>query len=260
MFKQGYKTTVGEAGIKLSGGQRQRIAIARSIVKKPSILILDEATSAIDVRGEKIVQAALDAVSKGRTTITIAHRLSTIMKADKIVVLQKGKVVQQGTHESLLKDTEGSYWGLVNAQQLSSGKGSESMVPALQPTIAVKKELYSPLQERFSTIDLEANAISDSAVSHSFLGSFSLFFWEQKRQSAWYGIMLLGCLGAGAAFPLHSFLFAKLISIFNLWGASLQEQTNFWCLMFTFLAIGVGISYYLLGYSSNTVSFVRIPI
>ncbi|PQE20885.1 putative leptomycin B resistance pmd1 protein [Rutstroemia sp. NJR-2017a BBW] len=82
---QGYETQVGDAGIKLSGGQRQRLAIARSIIKRPKILILDEATSAIDVRGEQIVQAALDKVSEGRTTITIAHRLSTIKKADKIV-------------------------------------------------------------------------------------------------------------------------------------------------------------------------------
>jgi ATP-binding cassette subfamily B (MDR/TAP) protein 1 len=86
---------VGDAGIKLSGGQRQRLAIARSIVKRPKILILDEATSAIDVRGERLVQAALDKVSEGRTTITIAHRLSTIKKADKIIVLRKGKLVSE---------------------------------------------------------------------------------------------------------------------------------------------------------------------
>lgn len=109
---KGYDTQVGDAGIKLSGGQRQRLAIARSIIKRPKILILDEATSAIDVRGEKIVQAALDRVSEGRTTITIAHRLSTIKKADKIVVLKKGKVVEQGTHDSLLLDQDGTYWAL----------------------------------------------------------------------------------------------------------------------------------------------------
>jgi ATP-binding cassette subfamily B (MDR/TAP) protein 1 len=87
----GYDTIVGESGIKLSGGQRQRLAIARSIVKQPSILILDEATSAIDVRTEHIVQAALDRmVAQNRTTIVIAHRLSTIKKADKIIVLRQG--------------------------------------------------------------------------------------------------------------------------------------------------------------------------
>jgi len=110
----GYETVVGDAGIKLSGGQRQRLAIARSIIKRPKILILDEATSSIDVRGEGLVQAALDRVSQGRTTITIAHRLSTIKKADKIVVMQKGRVVETGTHDSLLENQDGIYWALVS--------------------------------------------------------------------------------------------------------------------------------------------------
>ncbi|KAK2073027.1 hypothetical protein P8C59_007341 [Phyllachora maydis] len=114
----GYDTQVGQLGAKLSGGQRQRIAIARSIIKKPKILILDEATSAIDVQGERVVQAALERASKGRTTVTIAHRLSTIKDADRIVVLQGGRVAQEGTHESLLADEEGAYWGLVHAQTL----------------------------------------------------------------------------------------------------------------------------------------------
>jgi len=90
-------------------------------VRKPKILILDEATSAIDVRGEKIVQAALDKVAKNRTTITIAHRLSTIKKADRIIVLKKGKVVETGTHDSLLENPEGVYSGLVLAQKLNLG-------------------------------------------------------------------------------------------------------------------------------------------
>jgi ATP-binding cassette subfamily B (MDR/TAP) protein 1 len=99
---QGYETQVGDSGIKLSGGQRQRLAIARSIIKRPKILILDEATSAIDVRGERLVQQALDRVAQGRTTITIAHRLSTIKKADKIVVLRKVRVFFQSCFVLLL--------------------------------------------------------------------------------------------------------------------------------------------------------------
>lgn len=115
---------VGDSGAKLSGGQRQRIAIARSIVRKPKILILDEATSAIDVRGERIVQAALDRVAQNRTTITIAHRLSTIKKADRIIVIKKGKVAEQGNHESLIALEGGVYAGLVQAQALSLGNAS----------------------------------------------------------------------------------------------------------------------------------------
>eukprot|EP00253_Pinus_taeda_P030909 PITA_30909 len=115
---EGYETHCGDRGVQLSGGQKQRIAIARAIIKNPSILLLDEATSALDSQSEKIVQEALDRIMVGRTSIVIAHRLTTIQNADSIAVIQDGKVIEQGSHSYLLGKGEGNpYYSLVNMQR-----------------------------------------------------------------------------------------------------------------------------------------------
>ncbi|CAN1238821.1 ABC transporter B family member 15 [Linum grandiflorum] len=120
-LKDGYDTWCGEKGIQLSGGQKQRIAIARAILRNPTVLLLDEATSALDSRSEKVVQEALERVMVGRTSVVVAHRLSTIQNCDTIAVLDKGKVVEKGTHSALLaKGPIGVYYSLVNLQSTSS--------------------------------------------------------------------------------------------------------------------------------------------
>ena len=115
-FPEQFETLVGERGIKLSGGQRQRIAIARALLKNPSILILDEATSSLDSESEKLVQEALETLMKGRTSIIIAHRLATIRSADTIFVLNNGVIAEQGTHKELLEIESGIYKNLSSLQ------------------------------------------------------------------------------------------------------------------------------------------------
>lgn len=117
-FKNKYNQIVGDRGVKLSGGQKQRVAIARAILKDPSILILDEPTSALDAKSEKEVVAALEILMKGRTTFIIAHRLSTVKKADRIIVLEKGRVVEEGKHADLIKIKNGVYRKFYEVQKI----------------------------------------------------------------------------------------------------------------------------------------------
>jgi ABC-type multidrug transport system fused ATPase/permease subunit len=234
----GYDTQVGDSGAKLSGGQRQRIAIARSIIKKPKILILDEATSAIDVRGERIVQAALERASKGRTTITIAHRLSTIKNADRICVLQNGRVAEEGTHDSLLANEEGAYYGLVHAQKLSLGDDTGEELQ--------EEDIGAVLSREKSAAKSVAESAKQDAKwkNRNLINGFGKLMSEQRSRFPFYIIAIIGGIGAASATPLQAYLFAQVVGVF-------QEQSNdalmdgavFWSKMWAILAAGVGASY-----------------
>jgi ATP-binding cassette subfamily B protein len=130
----GLATRIGERGRSLSGGERQRLSIARALLKDPPILILDEATSALDAETERQIQAALDAATKGRTTFVIAHRLATIRRADRILVFERGRIIEQGSFEELVQ-RNGRFAALVRAQSLAGPAGSEPLrSPAAHPT------------------------------------------------------------------------------------------------------------------------------
>ncbi|KAK0745952.1 P-loop containing nucleoside triphosphate hydrolase protein [Schizothecium vesticola] len=244
----GYNTQVGDSGTKLSGGQRQRIAIARSIVSKPKILILDEATSAIDVRGERIVQQALERAAKGRTTITIAHRLSTIMNADRICVLQSGKVVERGTHDSLLQNETGAYYGLVHAQKLSLGDGEaeEEPIPEEDVSAILKREKSAAHSEKADATR------SDTWKDRNLFNGFGLLLLEQKKRWPLFTLSIIGAMIASTAIPMQAFLFAKIVVVFQESGESLIDGATFWAKMWAILAAVVGFGYFLTTYAGTT--------
>jgi len=201
---------VGDGGIKLSGGQRQRLAIARALIRSPKILILDEATSAIDVRSEQIVQAALERASQGRTTITIAHRLSTVRKADNIVVLAKGKVVQQGTHEQLMAQVGGAYWKLATAQKMNLGEDEDEedkykWVRSLERVSLAEMLILGDKHKSMDLMESDATTTSGETkdggegeyVPKGFFGSFGTLIVEQGKKWPWYTALLFGALIAG---------------------------------------------------------------
>ncbi|GFR42553.1 hypothetical protein Agub_g3460 [Astrephomene gubernaculifera] len=194
----GYKTQVGERGVQLSGGQKQRIAIARAILKSPKVMLLDEATSALDTRSEAIVQAALDRLVVGRTTVVVAHRLSTIQGADAIAVVQGGKVVERGTHAELLRNENGAYSILVKlqmeAQQRQDGPeaaaGEEDEVDEVED-LTLPPASTAPAPAALGTTSSNIQAAAAAPHSHD--------QQQQQRPGSATGRVVSMDLGGGSA-------------------------------------------------------------
>ncbi|KAF4450459.1 hypothetical protein F53441_6458 [Fusarium austroafricanum] len=247
----GYDTRVGDGGAKLSGGQKQRLAIARSIIKKPQIIILDEATSAIDAKSEKIVQAALDRVTQNRTTITIAHRLSTIKKADTIIVLQKGRAVEQGSHADLIANPSGVYSSLVRAQALRVTEQAEGTA-VLTDAESTKRHVDVDFSEK--AIPLSAQ--EDSAYKpRGIFKSFGKLLYEQQAKWPHYIGILFSSMAVAAGTPIQAWLFAKAIGVFLYQGDDLRKESQFWGFMWFALAGGVGLSYLCEGWIGMRVQY-----
>ncbi|KAF1930188.1 MDR efflux pump ABC3 [Didymella exigua CBS 183.55] len=270
LLPEGYHTPMGDRGLHFSGGQRQRIAIARAIVRQPKILIFDEATSALDVTSERIVQAALDRIAKSRTTIIVAHRLATISDADCIIVMKKGKMVQQGTHNELVRIKNGAYWSLVRSQQLATHfvdarnqnrhDANIEHIPRRRSVI-VEKESYETLVESETTIAASvSSAVATASHTFGLWEGFRVLMTEQKRNWWRYLVMVIAAMFAAASTPLQAYLFGRLISSFAYWSEALRASVSFLCLMLIAVAVGVGLSYFTLGWVSNEVSTYTVNL
>jgi ATP-binding cassette subfamily B (MDR/TAP) protein 1 len=244
-----FQTRVGERGNLLSGGQKQRIAIARAVVSNPRVLLLDEATASLDTRSEVAVQKALDRASEGRTTIVIAHRLSTIRHADMIVVMAKGKIVEQGTHDELLSK-QAVYHSLVQAQEISSRILPEDPGSEEKNDNIAEEEKFN-LVRTITTKSAKGSIPTKKATEEKEYSTWELakFSWQMNQKE--HLIMIVGflaCIGGGTNASIQAIFLGNSIT-----GLVAPEMTtgkhniSFWCLMFLMLGIVIGLFYYLQG-------------
>ncbi|KDN65087.1 putative ABC transporter [Colletotrichum sublineola] len=257
---EGYETMIGERGGLLSGGQKQRVAIARSIVSEPKVLLLDEATSALDPHAEGIVQQALDKASEGRTTIVIAHKLATIRKADNIVVMSKGTIIEQGTHDGLLQQ-DGAYTRLVRAQNLNvSEEGSITETEEEGETASKGHIELTKTMSRYQTADqrrMDTQRERDNYDHHKQKGLVSVVIRmvRETPELKWaYIWSTIGVVLSVGAFPGQALIIANLVDVFTLTGSEMITKGNFYSLMFFVLALGVFVSYFIMGFTTNVIA------
>ncbi|GMH15734.1 hypothetical protein Nepgr_017575 [Nepenthes gracilis] len=255
---KGLDTMVGEHGTHLSGGQKQRIAIARAILKNPRILLLDEATSALDAESERTVQHALDQIMSDQTTVVVAHRLMTIKNADIIAVVYQGRIVEKGTHEELIKDTDGAYSQLVRLQEgaqeteasQTNSNGLDMNSNHFDTTMIRSGSQRSSMWSRGSSSGRHSFSISygiheaDCGVENDEDSSAKrreVSMWRLARlNKPELPILLLGAIAAsvhGVIFPIFGFLISTVIRIFYEPPHALRKDSRFWALIYVALGL-----------------------
>ncbi|TIC04401.1 P-loop containing nucleoside triphosphate hydrolase protein [Wallemia mellicola] len=246
---EGYNNTVGERGMLLSGGQKQRVAIARAIVSDPPILLLDEATAALDSASESIVQKALDQAAMNRTTVAIAHRLSTIKNADQIIVMDHGEILEIGDHNSLTAKSDGAYSQLVSAQQLSNHLEVDNIEAdtddqSIHDMASVKDSVRSPGSEIL-------NVMEDVDNSKKYSWGYLLKSLIKLNRNSWplYMFGSIAAMVSAAGFPCFGIVFGLIMQDLSLksvddadYHSYMRQTTDRDSLWFFIIALGIGIA------------------
>lgn len=255
----------------LSGGQKQRLAIARSIISNPRVLLLDEATSALDGKAERIVQQALNNVATGRTTVVIAHRLSTIRGADNIVVMSKGTIVEQGTHDELIELGQ-AYSRLLLAQNLGQERNGKEIEQQSTAVVGDEKMIISKPMSARDWQDSDPVAANAPVLKYTLLKCLAVILMEQRRLQ--FPFAIIGTAAAiggtlflllsvqkcthvmllGGTYPALAILFSRTLEAFALTGDAMLRLGDFYSLMFFFMALGNLVAYGVLGWMSAIVS------